>query len=204
MGSRRMCPDPIGRPAREKGKTIVTTSTEQWATGPGTRQWPGRSWVHRNKLLAMLIPVLLAVLVAGVAVGVGGGTTASRPSAAALPAVTKGAKWMTGPAGQLLAAVNIDLGRLSAAQRAGQAGAVRSAGARLAADVKAALGGPMPPADATVYRAGLNDVGKAGTQISSGNADPAGALLAAGNGDITKVTAAANPPAPAQVSEPQG
>ena len=132
------------------------------------------------------------------------GKTASRPSAAALPAATKGAKWITGPAGKLLTAVNIDLGKLSAAQRAGQPGAVKSAGAQLAADVKAALAGPMPPADATAYRAGLNDIGKAGTQISSGNSSRAGALLAAGNGDITTVTAAANESAPAQVSEPQG
>ena len=108
------------------------------------------------------------------------------------------------PAGKLLTAVNIDLGKLSAAQRAGQPGAVKSAGAQLAADVKAALAGPMPPADATAYRAGLNDIGKAGTQISSGNSSRAGALLAAGNGDITTVTAAANESAPAQVSEPQG
>ena len=132
------------------------------------------------------------------------GKTASRPSAAALPAATKGAKWITGPAGKLLTAVNIDLGKLSAAQRAGQPGAVKSAGAQLAADAKAALSGPMPPADATAYRAGLNDIGKAGTQISSGNSGRAGALLAAGNGDITTVTAAANESAPAQVSEPQG
>ena len=62
----------------------------------------------------------------------------------------------------------------------------------------------MPPVDATIYRAGLNDLGTAGTQISSGNSRPAGVLLAAANGDITKVTAAANPPASAQVSEPQG
>jgi hypothetical protein len=180
----------------------------EWASGPGTRRRPDGSWVRRNKVLATLIAVLLAVVVAGVAVGVlvgaGGGKTASRPPAPALPPVTKGAKWMTGPAGKLLAAVNIDLGKLSAAQRAGQHDAAKSAGARLAADVQTALGGPMPPADATVYRAGLNDLGTAGTQISSGNPRPAGALLAAGNGDITKVTAAANPPAPVQVSEPQG
>ena len=164
--------------------------------------------MRRNKVLATLIPALLAVLVAGVLVavmvGAGGGKTASRPSAPALPAVTKGAKWMTGPAGKFLAAVNIDLGKLSAAQRAGQHDVAKSAGAQLAADVQTALGGPMPPVDATIYRAGLNDLGKAGTQISSGNSSPAGALLAAGNGDITKVTAAANPPAPVQVSEPQG
>ena len=182
----------------------MTTSLEHLASGPGTRRWPGGSWVRRNKVLAMLIPVLLAAAVAGIVAGAGGGKTASRPSAAALPAATKGAKWITGPAGKLLTAVNIDLGKLSAAQRAGQPGAVKSAGAQLAADVRAALAGPMPPADATAYRAGLNDIGKAGTQISSGNSGRAGALLAAGNGDITTVTAAANESAPAQVSEPQG
>ncbi len=181
---------------------------EQWASGPGTRRWPGGSWVRRNKVLATLLAVLLAVLVAGVVAGVvagaGGGKTASRAPAPALPAVTNGARWMTGPAGKHLAAVNIDLGKLSAAQRAGQHDVAKSAGARLAADVQTALGGPMPPADATTYRAGLTDLGKAGTQISSGSSRPPGALLAAGNGDITKVTAAANLPAPVQVSEPQG
>lgn len=181
------------------------TTPIEWASGPGTRQRPGGSWVRRNKVLVTLIPVLLTVLVAGVVAGVsGGGKTASRPSAPALPAVTKGAKWMTGSAGRHLAAVNVDLGKLSAAQRAGQRDAAKSAGAQLAADVKIALGGPMPPVDTTIYRASLNDLGKAGTQISSGNSSRAGALLAAGNADITKVTAAANPPASAQVSEPQG
>jgi len=176
---------------------------EQWASRPGTRRWPNGSWVRRNKFLATLIPVLLAVLVAGVVAGAGGAKTAGRPPVPVLPAATKGAKWITGPAGKLLAAVNIDLGKLSAAQRAGQEGAAKIAGALLAADVRTALGGPMPPVDATIYRAGLNDLGKAGTQISSGNSTPAGALLAAGNGDIIKVTAAVNPPALAQVSEPQ-
>ena len=182
----------------------MTAPMEQWASRPGTRRWPGGSWVRRNKVLVTLIPVLLAGLVAGVVAGVGGGKTASRPSAPALPAVTKGAKWMTGSAGKLLAAVNIDLGKLSAAQRARQHDAAKSAGAQLAADVKVALGGPMPPVDATIYRAGLNDLGKAGTQISSGNSSRSGALLAAANADITKVTAAANPPASVQVREPQG
>jgi len=169
---------------------------------PGTRRWPDRSWVRRNKVLATLIPVLLVVLVASVVAGVGEGKTASRPSAAVLPATTKGAKWLTGSAGKLLAAVNVDLGKLSAAQRAGQSGVAKSAGAQLAADVQAALGGPMPPVYATIYRAGLTDLAKVGTQVSSGSSR-ADALLAAGNGDITNVTAAANPAAPVQVSEPQ-
>jgi hypothetical protein len=180
----------------------------EWASGSGTRRWPYGFWVRRHKVRATLLAVLLAVLVAGVVAGVvvgaGGGKTASRPSAAALPAGTKGARWMTGPAGKLLAAVNVDLGKLSAAQRAGQQDVAKSAGMRLAADAQTALGGPMPPADATTYRAGLTDLRKAGTQISSGNSSRAGALVAAGNGDITKVTAAANPPASVQVSEPQG
>lgn len=181
----------------------MTASLEQPVSWPGTRRWPDGSWVRRNKFLATLIPVLLAVLVAGAVAGAGGRKSAGRRSASVLPAVTRGARWMTGPAGRLLAAVNIDLGKLSAARRAGQHDAAKSAGALLAADARTALGGPMPPVDATIYRAGLNDLGKAGTQISSGNSSPAGALLAAGNGDILTVTAAVNPPAPAQVSEPQ-
>ena len=184
----------------------MTTPMEQWASGPGTRQWPGVAWVRRNKLLAALIPVLLAALVVGVVLGLSGGKTASRPSAVTLPPVTKGAIWMTGPAGKLLATVNTDVGKLSAAHRSGQRDAEKSAAAQLAADVKTALGGPMPPVDATIYRVGLNDLAKAGASISSGNASQAGALLAAGNGDITKVTAAANSPASAngQVKEPNG
>jgi hypothetical protein len=181
----------------------VTAPMEQRAGRPGTRRWPDGSWVRRNKFLATLIPVLLAVLVAGVMIGTGGGKTAGRPSAPVLPAVTQGAKWMTGPAGKLLAAVNVDLGKLSAALRAGQHNAAKNAGALLAADAQTALGGPMPPVDAAIYRTGLNDLGKAGTQISRGIPGPPGAVLAAGNDDIIKVTAAVNPPALAQVSEPQ-
>jgi hypothetical protein len=158
--------------------------------------------VRRPGVLATLIPLLLAVLVGGVVACSAGGKTASRPSAPALPAVTKGAHWMTGPAGKLLASVNIDLGKLSAAQRAGQRDVAKIAGARLAADVQTALAGPMPPVDAAIYRVGLTDLEKAGAQISSGSSNAAGALLAAGNGDVTEVTAAVNPPAPEQVSEP--
>jgi len=51
----------------------VTTPMEQWASGPVTRRWPGGSWVRRNKVLAMLIPVLLAAAVAGIVAGTGGG-----------------------------------------------------------------------------------------------------------------------------------
>ncbi|MGD0245246.1 MAG: hypothetical protein ABSB59_33665 [Streptosporangiaceae bacterium] len=187
----------------------MTAPVEYRASRPEARRWPGGSWVGQNKVLATLIPVLLAVLLAVLVVGVDGGKTASRlpaasKSAVVLPATTKGAKWLTGPAGKLLAAVNIDLGKLGAAQRAGQPGVVKGVGVRLAADTKAALGGPMPPADATIYRVGLNNLRKAGAQISSGNSSPVGTLLAAGNGDIATVTAAANRVAPAQVSEPQG
>jgi len=186
----------------------VTTPMEQWATKPATRRWPVAPWVRRNKFLVALIPVLLAALVVGVVLSLSGGKTASRPSAATLPPVTKGAKWVTGSAGKLLATVNTDVGKLSAAQRSGQRDAEKSAAAQLAADVKTALGGPMPPVDAAIYRVGLNDLAKAGTDVSSGNASQARALLAAGNGNITKVTAAANPAAPvnapAQVNEPNG
>jgi hypothetical protein len=177
---------------------------EQWAAGPATRRRPVAPWVRRNKFLVALIAVLLAALVVGVVVSLSGEKTASRPSAATLPPVTKGAKWVTGSAGTQLATVNTDLGKVGAAQRAGQHSAAEGAGAQLAVDARAALSGQMPPADATLYRAGLTDLAKAGTDISNGNARTATALLATGNSDVAMVTAAANSPAPSQVTGGNG
>ena len=167
---------------------------EQWATGPATRRRPVAPWVRRNKFLVALIAVLLAALVAGSPLSLSG-EDGERPSAATLPPVTKGAKWVTGLAGNFSRPSTPTWA--SSAPPSGPVSATRrSAAAQLAADVKTALGGPMPPVGAAIYRVGLNDLAKAGTDVSSGNASQARALLAVGNGNITKVTAAANPAAP--------
>ena len=95
--------------------------------------------------------------------------------------------------GQLLAAVTNDIGKVSAAERAGKQSTARAAGTRLAADAKAALQGPMPAA-AKAYRSALNDLERAGTAVTAGNFSQAGPLLNAGTVKITKVTAAVNRP----------
>ena len=170
------------------------------------RRWPGAGGARRSKISGVLVAVLLAGVAAGIVIAAGGGAKTARPSAATLPPATKGAKWVAGTAGTLLASVSNDLGRLGAAGRAGQHTAAEDAGGQLAADAKAALGGPMPPVDAALYRAGLISIAKAGAEISNGNIRAATAALATGNADIATVTAAANtpPPAdgPAQAGEP--
>jgi hypothetical protein len=122
------------------------------------------------------------------------------------PAVTKGEKWITGPAGKLLSAVNIDAGKISADQRAGKGNAAKDLGALLTADAKAALDGPMPPARAAVYRTALEDFEQIGEDAVSGNFSKSGSLLTTANLDIMSVTTAANVTAPvtsaAQVNDP--
>jgi hypothetical protein len=104
--------------------------------------------------------------------------------------------------------VNADVGRVSAAGRAGDRAAARAAGGQLAADARAALAGPVPPVDAAAYRSALHDLVTAGSYTASGNFRKASPLLAAGESGITKVTAAADLPdpahAPAAVTEPNG
>jgi hypothetical protein len=122
------------------------------------------------------------------------------------PAVTKGEKWITGPAGQLLSAVNTDAGKISADQRAGQGNAAKDLGAQLAADAKAALDGPMPPVRTAVYRAALADFEQIGKDTVSGNFGKTSSLLTTANLDIVSVTTAVNVAAPAnsaaQVNDP--
>ena len=84
-------------------------------------------------------------------------------------ATTGGARWLTGPAGKLLTALDADVGRLGAALRAGQSGAAGRAGARLAADARAALDGPAPPADAGIYRSALEILNGPVTISPAGN-----------------------------------
>lgn len=123
-------------------------------------------------------------------------------------AVTPGAKWLTGPAGKLLAAVNSDVGKISADMRGGKNSAAASAGERLAADAGAALSGPMPPVDAAVYRSALKEFEQIGADTATSDFRTANSLLAPANLGVLTVTAAVNRPAPvnppAQVNEPNG
>jgi len=188
------------------------TRPEERLASSGSRWPPWLSWAWRDRARTALLPALLIVVVTGVVVAVtsgGGKTSASHPAGGAASfsapreaAVTRGAKWITGPSGKLLAVVNADLGRLAAAGRAGQRSAARAAGTQLAADAKAALSGPMPPVDATVYQSALKDFERAGAQVASGEFGKAIPLLHAGGIGITQVTAEVNVPAPVNPPAP--
>ena len=179
------------------------------AKRPGVRRAPAASrsrvwvsWSRWQKALAVLVPVIVAGVVAGVIVNASGGAKIAvigpspTPTVVREAAVTKGQKWVAGRANKLLAAINADLSKLSAAERAGSASAARAAAAKLAADAKAALAGPMPPARAKAYRSALKDLKKAGTDIADGDLEKARRLVATGTTIITMVTAAVNVPAP--------
>lgn len=169
---------------------------------------PGR--VRRHKIFSALLPALALVLAVGITVSILSDShpvrgTTSPPQVAA---VTRGARWLSGPAGQLLKAVNADLGRLSTGERSGKPGIAKTAGTRLAMDAKAALNGPLPPVDAKIYRSALKDLERAGTYAANGVFSKSNTLLNAGDSDITKVTSSVNPPATANPSaaviEPNG
>jgi hypothetical protein len=171
------------------------------------------TWARRHKVLAALLPALALALALAIGITLNAGHAPGRPvggtaAAPELPAVTSGAKWLTGPAGQLLKAVNADLGRLGAGERAGNRGVAKIAGPRLAADARAALGGPMPPANARIYRFALKKLERAGMYFSIGEFGKADTLLNAGGNDITRVTSAVNSLAekglPPAVAEPNG
>jgi hypothetical protein len=172
------------------------------------------SWSGRQKAAAALVALVLAGVIIGVIAFVRShdgpaviGPSASPPPVSQ-PAVTKGQKWVTGSAGKLLAAVNVDVGKVSAAERAGHYQTARALGAQLATDAKTALAGPMPSRKAAKYRSGLTDLQLAGTEIAAGEYTKASHLLSVGTVLLTKVTAAANVPvptaSPAQVIEPNG
>ena len=134
-------------------------------------------------------------------------TKASKPvDVPVQAAVTKGEKWLTGPAGQLLSTVNTDEGKISADQRAGKDSAAKSLGPLLTADARAALDGPMPPVRAAIYRTALEDFEQIGQDVVSGNFSKTTSLLTTANLDIMSVTTAANTVAPvnsaAQVGDP--
>jgi hypothetical protein len=168
------------------------------------------TWARRHKAATALVPALILVLVIGLTVRIlGGRHPASAPAAAPqLAATTRGARWITGPGGKLLNAVDADLGRLAVSERAGKRGLARSAGSQLAAAAGAALSGPMPPASAKIYRSALTGFERAGRYIAHGEFNRASTLLNAGENDIVKVTSAANHPAKAgrrdAVKEPNG
>lgn len=132
----------------------------------------------------------------------------SRALAADVPNTTAGAKWLGGSAGKILSAVTADQARLSTAVTAGKHGEAKSAGVQLATDAKAALGGPLPPAARRYYRSALKYFERAGAHAASGDLRKVSRLLAAGQADIAKVTAAANPVVPvnppAQVNDLNG
>jgi hypothetical protein len=179
-----------------------------------SHQSPGGAWPRKNKVLAWVLSGLVVVVLAGVIAALAaGGRPTARPAggpttAADAAVVTKGSKWITGRGGKLLDAVNADVGRVSAAGRAGDRAAARAAGGQLGADARAALAGPVPPVDAAAYRSALHDLVTSGSYTASGNFRKASPLLAAGESGITKVTAAADLPdpahAPAAVTEPNG
>ena len=189
---------PAGRPARHRGarrrqpqRRIPSVPWASWM-----------SWARGHVLLAVLVPavVVVAAVAVVVALNLGGQKAGSgssgKPTVQSVVAVTKADRWITGHPGQLLTAVTTDIGKLSAAERAGKQATAKAAGTRLAADAKAALQGPMPPAAVKTYRAALSDLQRAGTSVAAGNFSQAGPLLNAGTVKITKVTAAVNRAAP--------
>jgi hypothetical protein len=158
--------------------------------------WIRMTWIRRHRIAAVLALVLVAAA-AGITAGItaGGHGPGPRAHAAAPPlpaeaATTRGAKWLTRRAGRLLQAVNTDVGRLSATDRAGSRAAAEAAGTRLAAAARAARRGPMPPVDAKLYRSALNDLRKSGSYAARGEFVKSRARLSSGEIGITKVTAA--------------
>jgi hypothetical protein len=165
------------------------------------------------------LAVLLAAVVAGsVACSSGGGKPAASggpprtagsahatgsPSPATGAAVVKADKWLTGPAETLLGSVNADAVGMSNVLLADKHGTVViTDGKRLSAAAQAALDGPAPPVDTSLYRSGLTDIRSAAIDAASGHLAAVEPLLSAGITEITKVTAAADLIAP--VGQPAG
>ena len=170
----------------------------------GTRaSWAGASWARSPRVLAAGVAVLLVVLGVGIFAAVsGGGKSAGggHPAGPATPreaAVTRGGKWLTGRATKLLATVNADQVQLNTAERARRHQAAQSAGAQLARDARAALSGPTPPSHARLYTSGLKDLERAGSDAANADFSKVARLLLVGNGEIAKVVATLNYPAPA-------
>jgi hypothetical protein len=190
---------PLARRARGAGAVAAVVARR--ARGP--------------RALVGLVAGLAVALAAAVAVGLGGAghparTGAGAPGTSPVPGSgTRAARWLGGPAGRLLSAVDADLGRLAVAERSGRLRPARLAGLRLTADAKAALLGPAPPLAARLYRAALTDLERAGRSAAAGRLRAADASLRAGESTITRATAVANSPATAgapggPVAEPAG
>jgi hypothetical protein len=194
------------------------TATGHRANGSRSRRMPPVPWAGKHKVLAALVSALVIAAVAVTVAMVSSSSRASVPHSpggahSAPPAgpvsysVTKGSKWLTGPAAKLLDNVNADLSKVTTDDQAGKHGAAEAAAARLVKAARAALRGPMPPVDANVYQAALNDLKTGGADVASGNFSTATRLLNAGEIGITKVTSAADLPVPvktATVPEPNG
>ncbi len=189
---------PAGRSARHRG----TRRRQRQRRIPGVPWASWVSWARDHMLLAALVPavVVVAAVAVVVALNLGGQKAGSgssgKPTVQSVVAVTKGDRWITRHPGQLLTAVTTDIGKVSAAEQAGKRDTAKAAAARLAADAKAALRGPMPPAAVKAYRAALSDLQRAGTLVAAGNFSQARSLLNAGTVKITNVTAAVNRAAP--------
>jgi hypothetical protein len=156
-------------------------------------------------VLAAGVAVLLVLLGAGIFAAVGGGGKSggghlAGPATPREAAVTRGGKWLTGRAAQLLAAVNADQGQLNTAEQAGRHQAAQSAGALLARDARAALDGPTPPKHARLYASGLKDLERAGSDAANADFSKVTRLLLVGNSEIANVVATLNYPAPASRS----
>jgi hypothetical protein len=176
------------------------------------------SWVRGHLVPVALMSVLAVGLVAGIVVFVGGSESASSSShvvgskaagAQAATTVTRGSGWLASSGAKQLSVVNADVARLMAAERAAhRSAAAKAAGARLAAEARAALGGPKPPVEAAVYRSALQRLEAAGSAAAAGQLSPkASRLLQEGEAGLMKVAAAADAPvslkAPA-ILEPNG
>jgi hypothetical protein len=184
----------------------------------GGRTLPLVSWVRGHWILVGVLSVVLAGLVVLTVVAFGGSrdlpSASGNPvgskaaSAQAATTVTKGSKWLASSDAKSLNAVNVDLGRVMAAEHADDHGAAKAAGARLAADAGSALNGTMPPVDAAVYRSALTDLQRAGMLVAGGQFGPRTTrLLIAGQAGIMRVTSAADQPVPVKtpaIPEPAG
>jgi hypothetical protein len=175
------------------------------------------SWVRGHLVPVAVLSVLAVALVAGIVVFAGGGGKTASSSghsmgtaaAQAANTVTKGSKWLGSSGAKQLTVVNADVARVMTAERTGSRGAAaKAAGARLAADVRTALSGPMPPVDAAAYRAALRHLAAAGSAAAKGQYGPKVAhLLNAGEAGLMKVTAAADAPVTLKtpaIPEPNG
>jgi hypothetical protein len=172
----------------------------------GEKHMPSVSWARGHWVLIAVLSVVIVGLVALTAVAFGGSgnppSSSGNPvgskaaSAQAATTVTKGSKWLASSDAKSLTTVSADLGQVLSAEHAGNHGAAKAAGAKLASDAGSALGGTMPPVDAAAYRSALADLQRAGSLLAGGHFGKAAPLLDAGQAGIMRVTSAADEPVP--------